>query len=407
MSFEHNDMKHLPINLENYEEYFLLYVDNELTEAEKKDVVLFAEQHPELKEELMMLMDTKLAPEDMPMDRKHELFRSEDHSAINTSNYEELQLSWLDDELDEKQKNAIESYTREHAEARTNFEWLKKAKLPEEHIVFPDKSLLYRSIEKPAAVISIKWYRMAVAAAILIAAGLWFINRPDEEEIPAELITVAQEVPKETNTVDNKAAMDSGESTSSEPGNNVTTDQTNNTAVEQNNHPIADQVNIKGTENSNGSEIAKNVRIAGNEKNIRTTNSQQENSNKTIDYTSNVNSNLNEKSTTIVPGQVEKITQKNIDNVADVATDPMVATSALKTQTAKVLNVKTNYATEALLQENNESLDDQQETEEGRNRKGMFRGIVRKANRIYNKATNPDPGRATVKVANFEIGLPR
>ena len=191
-------MKHLPINLENYEEYFLLYVDEELTEAEKKDVELFISEHPELREEWMMLMDTKLEPEDIRMDLKKELYRPEKTEGINESNYETFQLSWLDNELSDTERQAIERYTSQHPEAAANFELLGKTKLPAEEMTFPDKSVLYRSAEKTAIVISIKWYRMAVAAAILIAAGLWFINRPDEDEVPAVPVTVAQGLPKAT-----------------------------------------------------------------------------------------------------------------------------------------------------------------------------------------------------------------
>ena len=45
-------MKRQHINMDNYEEYFLLYVDNELTGADKASVEEFVKMHPELKSEL-------------------------------------------------------------------------------------------------------------------------------------------------------------------------------------------------------------------------------------------------------------------------------------------------------------------------------------------------------------------
>ena len=48
------------ITPENYEEYLLLYVDNELTAAEKEMVDAFLIVHPELQIELDMLMSTRL-----------------------------------------------------------------------------------------------------------------------------------------------------------------------------------------------------------------------------------------------------------------------------------------------------------------------------------------------------------
>ena len=365
-------MKHLPINLENYEEYFLLYVDNELTEAEKKDVELFIEQHPELREEWTMLMDTRLEPEVIMMDLKQDLYRSEDASGINESNYETFQLSLLDNELDEKEKLAIETYTSNHPDATANFELLSKTKLTPEDIRFPDKSLLYRSAEKPAAVISIRWYRMAVAAAILIAAGLWFINRPAEEEIPATLVTVAQQVPKEnaeTPVVVNQT-----------PGEKINEQQ-----------PALDD---RGANKNNTA----NALTAGSATVIQSRGTRQ---------------SLKEESKEVTPenipgNSVESVSRNRVEEVVTMATDPVTATNQFASQPVADLNVKNDYATEALAMENNSTVPEQTDlTDDEKPRKGMFRGIVRKANRFYNKVTNPDPDRPLVKVANFEIGLPR
>ena len=43
------------INKNNYEEYFLLYADNELSNAERKMVEVFVKENPEFREEFCML----------------------------------------------------------------------------------------------------------------------------------------------------------------------------------------------------------------------------------------------------------------------------------------------------------------------------------------------------------------
>jgi hypothetical protein len=66
-------------------------------------------------------------------------------------------------------------------------------------------------------------------------------------------------------------------------------------------------------------------------------------------------------------------------------------------------NVKSNYATEALM-----SAQDAVEVvtmEDNNKRKSPIRGIVRKANRLFNKVTNPDFDKPRIRVANFEIAL--
>ena len=50
----------MDINKHNYEEYFLLYIDNELSEQEKIQVNLFVLQHPELESELESLQAVTL-----------------------------------------------------------------------------------------------------------------------------------------------------------------------------------------------------------------------------------------------------------------------------------------------------------------------------------------------------------
>ena len=60
------------IDRHNYEEYFLLYIDNELSVDQKKQVELFVQENPDLEEELVMLKQSRLIPDDsIVFDRKH------------------------------------------------------------------------------------------------------------------------------------------------------------------------------------------------------------------------------------------------------------------------------------------------------------------------------------------------
>ncbi len=54
----------MTINLNNYEEYLLSYIDGELAAAESKELMQFLQDHPELQEELKLLQATKLQPEE-------------------------------------------------------------------------------------------------------------------------------------------------------------------------------------------------------------------------------------------------------------------------------------------------------------------------------------------------------
>src|SRR4051794_981410 len=91
------------INLSNYEEYFLLYIDNELSKEECEAVESFVRQHPHLATELDMLQEAKLPADDaVVFNNKSSLYKAADNS-INANNYEEYFLLHTDKELSAKQ----------------------------------------------------------------------------------------------------------------------------------------------------------------------------------------------------------------------------------------------------------------------------------------------------------------
>jgi len=51
------------VNLENYEEYMMMYADGELNEAETKALMDFVDANPELAKELEAYSATKLVPD--------------------------------------------------------------------------------------------------------------------------------------------------------------------------------------------------------------------------------------------------------------------------------------------------------------------------------------------------------
>ncbi|MGN6248831.1 MAG: hypothetical protein ACTHNG_10765 [Ginsengibacter sp.] len=161
------------INRNNYEEYFLLYADNELSKAERKMVEVFVNENPDLKEEFCMLKLTINVPdENLKLGDKSFLYKSESENVLNENNYEEFFVLYHDNELSEKEKNDVENFVAQHPELKTDFELIGKAKLtPERLVVYPNKEELYRK-EKSGKIISISFWKYAVAA-VLLGFGLW------------------------------------------------------------------------------------------------------------------------------------------------------------------------------------------------------------------------------------------
>jgi hypothetical protein len=75
-------MKHHTINNSNYESFFLLYIDNELTAPEKQGVDAFLRENPALVGEFEQIKQTKLQPEAITYTQKHVLYRQEKEDVL-------------------------------------------------------------------------------------------------------------------------------------------------------------------------------------------------------------------------------------------------------------------------------------------------------------------------------------
>ncbi|GAO45295.1 hypothetical protein [Flavihumibacter petaseus] len=166
------------INRDNYELFFLLYADKELSAAERQAVDAFVEQHPDLKAELEMLLQTVLPALETSFPDKEALFRTTDTtSLVNMTNYESYFVRYHDDELNNEEKAATELFVYQNPECQPDFELIQQCRLmPEKTIVFPDKQSLYRKEKKAGATVIGLWVRIAVAAILLLLAGLYWLK---------------------------------------------------------------------------------------------------------------------------------------------------------------------------------------------------------------------------------------
>ncbi len=163
------------INRNNYEEYFLLYADNELTDSEKAEVLLFVKENKDLEEEFRMIHHTILKPNvNVQLTDKSFLLRN-NNLFINEENYEEIFVLYHDNELSEKEKLETENFLRLHKELKNEFDLIGMASLtPERSVVFDNKKLLYKK-EKTGKVVPVMFWRM-LTAAVFIGFGLWITN---------------------------------------------------------------------------------------------------------------------------------------------------------------------------------------------------------------------------------------
>lgn len=131
----------MTINRNNYETFFLLYVDGEMSPQEMLEVDAFCQKHPDLADELQLLMDTRLSPEaDITFTNKAALLKLEEWDAENLTNE---QIALL-----EKLEQGANTQTTEIPGALTQMEWslLQQTQLPAETVNMPHKHTLIKAM---------------------------------------------------------------------------------------------------------------------------------------------------------------------------------------------------------------------------------------------------------------------
>ena len=216
------------ITIENYEEYFLLYVDNELPAELRTAVERFAAEHPQTREELEVLLQCRVRPDQQESfaDKASMLHEptevpersegnergpqarssSSDRTTISDlpgfanflvanprGNYDETLILYIDGELDARARSEVDALLQKDPAAAETLRRLRQTvSHPDPSLVFPDKESLYR-YEKTRRVILLPWLRAGIAAAVLAAAALLLLPRGRKE--PAQPAVAAKKVP--------------------------------------------------------------------------------------------------------------------------------------------------------------------------------------------------------------------
>jgi hypothetical protein len=182
MSFNPNDNKPINISRTNYEEYFLLYVDDELNEDERLSVEKFLIAHPDLQAELDLLFNTRLSPETIHLEDKESLLSGN----MKLQNVDEALLLYIDGELTGAEKKLVEEKLHTDSFYQLQYRSLLKTKLVfTEKIIYPYKKELYRHGKKRG--LPVYWMRIAAAVIILLGMGVFiFTYQPKQDVVVAD-----------------------------------------------------------------------------------------------------------------------------------------------------------------------------------------------------------------------------
>lgn len=183
----------LTINHDNYDTWLMLYLDNELTAAEREAVEAFAKANPALQEELDGLRETMLQPElPVAMPGKERLLMPELWNEEALTMQQQQLLLLADNELPAAEKNHLETAIDHSPLLQKEWGLLQKTKVSTElPLEMPGKDQLYRH-ERTRVIPFGRVVRFAAAAAIL-GFGWFFVNtlvnHPSEESANGQVAT--------------------------------------------------------------------------------------------------------------------------------------------------------------------------------------------------------------------------
>jgi hypothetical protein len=154
------------ININNYEIFFIDYFDGNLDSEAQKELFLFLEQHPELKNEFETFEPTTVIPYKITMPDKNKL----KNITINKSNYSNFIIAYLEGDLNEKLTDELFNFINSDSQYQADFKKFQVIKLlPDKKITFKNK----KSLKKPTLNIFFNRIIYFSSAAAIFLLGLF------------------------------------------------------------------------------------------------------------------------------------------------------------------------------------------------------------------------------------------
>ncbi len=187
----------MKVDRNNYESYFIDYLEGNLDESLVDDFIEFLTSNPDLKEELSMFEPVSVEPENTVFGKKELLFKEE--LDLETK-FNHAAVASIEGDLSDTEKAAFEKYMAVHPEKQKELALFSQTKLvPDEKIVFSKKNRLY----KKTVVKTITMWGSRVAAVLILAISVYLFiqNNESRNTINQEVATAEEKQPEKTTPV--------------------------------------------------------------------------------------------------------------------------------------------------------------------------------------------------------------
>ena len=179
----------MEINRNNYEAYFIDYLEGNLDERLVDSFLEFLKLNPDLKEELALFESVNAVPENISFRKKDDLYKEKFDSEEEFNN---AAIASLEGDITDLDKFEFETYLDEHPEKKQDAALFSKTKLkPDISIVFSKKNKLYK---KSVGKTILLWSGRVAAVLILAVAFFTLMNNRSEEIIPENEVVVINEI---------------------------------------------------------------------------------------------------------------------------------------------------------------------------------------------------------------------
>jgi len=178
----------MDITRENYESYFVDYLEGNLDEKIVDRFIEFLQENPDLKEELKLFESVTVVPDDLTFNAKGKLYKAKYdlEEEFNKTAVEEIEK-----EIEEEEKAAFEKYLATHPEKQKDIELFEKTILhPDENIRFAHKEKLYK---KSGRKVFLVWSGRVAAVLILGLAIFSLINQKTETPFSENQVAQVEE----------------------------------------------------------------------------------------------------------------------------------------------------------------------------------------------------------------------
>ncbi len=197
----------MKINLSNYEEFMLDYLEGNLDESATAEMRAFLLMHPYIEQLTEDLSEIKLSPANsktsLTDDFKSSLHKPAivEYQSIGEENFETFFIAFHENDLNEGDKSRLKAFLEQNPQLIADFNEFGKIKIDHDALIlFPGKESLYRKNPQRIKL----WISVAAAAAFAALAFWLFSTEPSQPGL--ELKTPVQyvssvEVPHKTENV--------------------------------------------------------------------------------------------------------------------------------------------------------------------------------------------------------------